>query len=101
MNVHAPTEPSDLRAAGRKLPEQPCAVSEPVGAVARLQLGRALALSGERAKAKAAYRDFLARCKDAGCAEANYPPFSDIPIQTQDSAADFAHRRNSVLPPSG
>jgi eukaryotic-like serine/threonine-protein kinase len=34
-------------------------VSDPIGALAHLQLGRALALSGDRAKAKAAYQDFL------------------------------------------
>jgi eukaryotic-like serine/threonine-protein kinase len=34
-------------------------VSNPVGAAARLQLGRALALSGDRTKARAAYQDFL------------------------------------------
>jgi DNA-binding winged helix-turn-helix (wHTH) protein/Flp pilus assembly protein TadD len=46
-------------------------VSDPVGAVARLQLGRALTISGDRTKAKAAYQDFLALWKDAD---------SDIPV---------------------
>ena len=34
-------------------------VSDPIGALAHLQLGRAYALSGENAKAKTAYQDFL------------------------------------------
>lgn len=40
-------------------------VSDPVGALAHLQLGRAYALSGETMKAKAAYQDFLNLWKDA------------------------------------
>jgi len=48
--------------------------SDPVGAVARLELGRAFALSGEKAKAAAAYHDFLTLWKDAD---------SDIPILKQ------------------
>ena len=32
--------------------------ADPIGALAHLQLGRAFALSGDKAKAKAAYRDF-------------------------------------------
>jgi hypothetical protein len=35
------------------------------GALARLQLGRAYALSGDTDKAKGAYRDFLTLWKDA------------------------------------
>ena len=34
-------------------------LADPMGAIARLQLARALALSGDKAKAKAAYQDFL------------------------------------------
>jgi eukaryotic-like serine/threonine-protein kinase len=34
-------------------------LADPMGAMARLQLARALALSGDKAKAKAAYQDFL------------------------------------------
>src|SRR5258705_3860428 len=34
-------------------------LGDPMGAVARLQLGRALALSGDTLKAKTAYQDFL------------------------------------------
>jgi serine/threonine protein kinase/tetratricopeptide (TPR) repeat protein len=40
-------------------------VSDPVAVAARLQSGRAFALSGDTAKAKAAYQDFLALWKDA------------------------------------
>jgi eukaryotic-like serine/threonine-protein kinase len=40
-------------------------VNDPVGALARLQYARALALSGEKIKAKAAYQDFLNLWKDA------------------------------------
>jgi hypothetical protein len=39
--------------------------ADPVGAVARWQLGKALALSGDTAKAKTAYQDFLTLWKDA------------------------------------
>jgi hypothetical protein len=40
-------------------------LSDPIGALAHLELGRALALSGDRAKARGAYRDFLTLWKDA------------------------------------
>jgi DNA-binding winged helix-turn-helix (wHTH) protein/tetratricopeptide (TPR) repeat protein len=40
-------------------------VSDPIGALARLQLGRAFLLSGDKAKAKTAYQDFLTLWKDA------------------------------------
>ncbi len=49
-------------------------ISDPVGALARLQLGRALTMAGDRAKARAAYEDFLALWKDAD---------PDIPILEQ------------------
>jgi hypothetical protein len=39
--------------------------TDPIGALARLQLGRALALAGDRMKAKAAYQDFLTLWKEA------------------------------------
>jgi tetratricopeptide (TPR) repeat protein len=38
---------------------------DPVGALAHLQIGRAWALSGDKAKAKTAYEAFLALWKDA------------------------------------
>ncbi|HET9178449.1 MAG TPA: winged helix-turn-helix domain-containing protein [Terriglobia bacterium] len=40
-------------------------VSDPVGAIARLQLSRALALDGDNTRAKVAYGDFLKLWKDA------------------------------------
>ena len=40
-------------------------LNEPIGALAHLQLGRAYALQGEAAKARAAYQDFLTLWKDA------------------------------------
>jgi tetratricopeptide (TPR) repeat protein len=40
-------------------------INDPIGALARLQLGRALAMSGDKTKAKAAYQDFLNLWKDA------------------------------------
>jgi tetratricopeptide (TPR) repeat protein/predicted Ser/Thr protein kinase len=49
-------------------------VSDPIGALARLQLGRAFALSGDKTKAKLAYQDFLTLWKDAD---------PDIPILKQ------------------
>ena len=45
--------------------------TDPVRAVARLQLGRALASAGDRMKARAAYQDFLTLWKEAD---------SDIPL---------------------
>jgi len=38
---------------------------DPIGALAYLQLGRAFALLGDKAKAKSAYHDFLSLWKDA------------------------------------
>jgi serine/threonine protein kinase len=61
---------------------------DPVGAVARLQLGRALALSGDTAKAKIAYQDFLTLWKDAD---------RDIPI-FQQAKAEYARLQVSEQP---
>jgi hypothetical protein len=47
------------------------AMNSPLGALARLQLGRAHALLGENIKSRAAYQDFLGLWKDAD---------ADIPI---------------------
>jgi tetratricopeptide (TPR) repeat protein len=55
-------------------------VSDPIGALAHLQLGRAYALSGDKAKAKNAYQDFLTLWKDAD---------PDIPILKQ-AKAEYA-----------
>ena len=49
-------------------------ISDPIGAVAHLQIGRAYVMQGDTAKAKAAYQDFLTLWKDAD---------SDIPIYKQ------------------
>jgi serine/threonine protein kinase/Flp pilus assembly protein TadD len=50
----------------QKILEHPGVVTnDPIGALARLQLGRAYALSGDNAKAKSAYQDFLALWKNA------------------------------------
>jgi tetratricopeptide (TPR) repeat protein len=56
-------------------------LADPVGAMARLQLARALALSGDRAQAKSAYRDFLNLWKDAD---------RDIPVLKQ-AQAEYAN----------
>jgi lipopolysaccharide biosynthesis regulator YciM len=40
-------------------------VSEPIGALAHLQLGRAYVLAGDKDKTRAAYQDFLTLWKDA------------------------------------
>jgi eukaryotic-like serine/threonine-protein kinase len=40
-------------------------ISDPIGALAHVQLGRAFALSGEKVKAKTSYREFLKLWKDA------------------------------------
>jgi eukaryotic-like serine/threonine-protein kinase len=55
-------------------------LNEPIGALAHLQLGRAYAMQGETAKAKAAYQDFLTLWKDAD---------PDIPILKQ-AKAEYA-----------
>ncbi|MGO9262329.1 MAG: tetratricopeptide repeat protein [Bryobacteraceae bacterium] len=47
-------------------------IVDPIGALAHWRLRRALALSGDTAKAKAAYRDFLTLWKDA---DADLPTF--------------------------
>src|SRR5271167_2848854 len=55
-------------------------VSDPMGALAPLQLGRAYALSGDKTRAKSAYREFLTLWKDAD---------PDIPILKQ-AKAEYA-----------
>ncbi len=56
------------------------ALNSPLAALARLQLGRAYVLSGDEAKARSAYQDFLALWKDAD---------PDIPIYKQ-AKAEYA-----------
>jgi len=58
-------------------------LNEPIGALAHLQLGRAYAMQGETAKARAAYQDFLTLWKDAD---------PDIPILKQ-AKAEYARLR--------
>jgi serine/threonine protein kinase/predicted Zn-dependent protease len=58
-------------------------VNEPIGALAHLQVGRAYAMQGDTAKAKAAYQDFLALWKDAD---------TDIPI-LKDAKREYAKLR--------
>jgi eukaryotic-like serine/threonine-protein kinase len=59
----------------KKLIDHPGIVlNQPIGSLARLQLGRAYALTGDAGKAKAAYQDFLTLWKDAD---------PDIPILKQ------------------
>jgi len=55
-------------------------VTDPIGALARLQLGRALVIAGDAAAAKSAYGDFLTLWKDADAA---------IPI-FKEARAEFA-----------
>jgi tetratricopeptide (TPR) repeat protein len=58
-------------------------VSDPIGALAHLQLGRAYVISGEMAKGKNAYRDFLTLWKDAD---------ADLPVLKQ-AKAEYAKLR--------
>ena len=55
-------------------------ISDPTGALAHLQIGRAYVLSGDNAKAKNAYKDFLTLWKDAD---------PDIPVLKQ-AHAEYA-----------
>ena len=55
-------------------------VSDPIGTLAHLQLGRAYALSGDKIRAKSAYQDFRVLWKDAD---------TDIPIFKQ-AKAEYA-----------
>jgi eukaryotic-like serine/threonine-protein kinase len=57
--------------------------SDPIGALARLQLGRALAVSGDMPRARTAYENFLTLWKDAD---------ADIPILAE-ARAEFARLR--------
>jgi len=54
--------------------------ADPIGALAHLQLGRALVLAGDKSKAKIAYKDFLMLWKDAD---------RDLPILNQ-ARAEYA-----------
>ena len=58
-------------------------VADPIGALARLQLGRAFLLAGDKSKARTSYQEFLALWKDAD---------PDIPILKQ-AQAEYAGLR--------
>ncbi len=58
-------------------------VADPIGALARLQMGRAFALAGDTGKAVTAYQDFLSLWKNAD---------TDIPILVQ-AKAEYARLR--------
>ncbi|MGA8596835.1 MAG: winged helix-turn-helix domain-containing protein [Bryobacteraceae bacterium] len=58
-------------------------MADPVGALAHLQLARALAASGDADKARAAYQDFLTIWKDADL---------DVPVLKQ-AKSEYAKRR--------
>jgi predicted Zn-dependent protease len=65
----------------QKLLDHPGAtLNDPIGALSHLQLGRACAMAGDTAKAKAAYQDFLVLWKDAD---------PDIPI-LKEAKAEYA-----------
>jgi eukaryotic-like serine/threonine-protein kinase len=61
-------------------------LNDPIGPMARLQLARALAVSGDNAKAKAAYQDFFALWEDAD---------PDIPILRQ-AKAEYAKLQSAL-----
>jgi len=56
-------------------------ISDPVGALAHMQLGRAYGLAGDKDKARTAYKDFLTLWKDAD---------PDIPVLNQ-AKAEYAN----------
>ena len=71
----AAKRPADAAVEFRKIiSHRGLVMEDPVDALARLQLARALAASGDTARARAAYQDFLTLWKDAD---------PDIPILTQ------------------
>ena len=65
-------------------------VSDPIGSLASLQLGRALAMTGDTVKAKVAYQTFLTLWKDAD---------SDVAILSQ-AKAELAKPRRRVADPA-
>ena len=78
LALHKPTEAA---AEFQKILDHPGVVlGDPMGAVARLQLGRALAQAGDTTKARAVYQDLLALWKDAD-------PDLELPKQAR---AEFA-----------
>jgi tetratricopeptide (TPR) repeat protein len=65
--------------------------TDPTGALAHLQLGRALASSGDKTKAKTAYQDFLTLWKDAD-------PDISILKQAKAEYAQLSERRPAGRP---
>ena len=64
---------SEAAAEFQKILDHPgIVINEPIGALAHLQIGRAYAMQGDTAKARAAYQDFLTLWKDA---DADIPVF--------------------------
>jgi hypothetical protein len=62
----AANQPGAAAAEFQRIVDHPGVVlMDPMGALARLQLARALALSGDTVKAKSAYNDLLTLWKDA------------------------------------
>ena len=76
-HTRAPKPPTEFQ---KILDHRGIVVSDPIGALAHLQLGRAFVLSGDKTKAKTAYQDFLTLWKDAD---------PDIPILKQ-AQAEYA-----------
>ena len=64
-------------------------IVDPISVLAHLQLGRAYALSGDEAKAKIAYQDFLTLWKDAD---------PNIPVLKQ-AQAEYSNLNTSVFAP--
>jgi eukaryotic-like serine/threonine-protein kinase len=62
----AAKEGAEAAAEFQKILDHPgIVVSDPIGALAHLQLGRAYVLSGDKSKARSSYEDFLTLWKDA------------------------------------
>jgi tetratricopeptide (TPR) repeat protein len=86
---------SEAAAEFQKIIDHPgVVVNDPIGALAHLQIGRAYAMQGDAAKAKAAYQDFLTLWKDADpdipifiAAEAEYARVAlAAPMQSESSS---------------
>jgi serine/threonine protein kinase/tetratricopeptide (TPR) repeat protein len=82
----AAKRPADAAVEFQKIISRPGLVMEdPVGAMARMQLGRALAASGDLARARASYEDFLTLWRHAD---------ADVPILKQAQAEAEKLRRS-------
>ena len=84
----ASNKPIEAAAEFQKILDRPGLLfADPVGPRARLELGRALAKAGDKAKAKAAYQGFLKIWKDAD---------PDVPILKQAKAEDAELQRSET-----